>query len=104
MKILFIAPRFHTNQLGLIQKLIEEKHEVEFFVVGKGISESYKHITPRVIPVSWITKWYVKNFRKDIAFPDYAKISIPKIFQYWKMIYSFKPDVMVLREGSVMIY
>lgn len=104
MKILFIAPRFHTNQLGLVKKLVEEKHEVDFFVIGKGISENYKHISPRVIPVSRLTKWYVKNFHKKLGFPDYAKIVIPKVFEYWKMIYSFKPDVMVLRGGSVMVY
>ena len=46
MRILFIAPRFHTNQLHLVHKLIEEGHIVDFFTIGKGISEDYTDVMP----------------------------------------------------------
>ena len=79
MRLLFIAPRFHTNQLGLVQKLTEEGHAVDFFVIGKGISESYDNLEPKQIPISKLTTWYVNKFAKNIDFARYAKIAIPSL-------------------------
>lgn len=104
MKILFIAPRFHTNQFDLIQKLIKEKNFVDFFVIGKGISESYNNLYPKQIPISRYTKWYVNIFNENIDFSHYANIAIPKVFRFWEMVKKFNPDVIILRGASAPMY
>lgn len=106
MKILFIAPRFHPNQLALVKKLQEEMHEVEFFVMGRGLSENYDLINPKQIPVSGIfnkcLKYVVRG--KEIDFAKYAVIAMPKLGPYLKMIKGFGPDVIILRGASAPKY
>lgn len=104
MRILFIAPRFHTNQTSLIKKLIEEGHQLDFFVIGKGNSEDYSVIKPKVIPISIITRKYIDFFKKKIDVIEFQQFAIPKIFQYYGMIRKFHPDVMVIRGGPEPVY
>ena len=101
MRILFIAPRFHTNQLHLVHKLIEEGHIVDFFTIGKGISEDYTDVMPKQIPISKITKLYIK---KNMDFAKYANIAFPNIFKFWAMVNNFKPDVIILRGATSPVY
>jgi glycosyltransferase involved in cell wall biosynthesis len=104
MRILFIAPRFHTNQISLVNKLLEEGHQLDFFVMGKGNSEDYRAITPKVIPTSFLTKKYIKYFKKNVDIADFQKFAIPKIGEYYGMIRKFNPDVMVVRGGPEPVY
>ncbi len=104
MRILFIAPRFHSNQISLINKLKEEGHTIDFFVIGKGDSENYEVLTPKNIPISWLTLNYVKYFKKNIDFAIFQKIAIPRLSGYYKMINRFKPDVVIVRGGPEPIY
>jgi glycosyltransferase involved in cell wall biosynthesis len=104
MRILFIAPRFHSNQVDLVQKLIEEGHDVQFFVIGKGASESYEDIEPTLIPLSAFTKWYIKHqgIEGDVA--KYYPKALPKIGKFIGMVKKYSPDVIILRSASGPIY
>lgn len=44
--VIFIAPRFHTNQYYLTKQLLDGGRDVAFCVIYKGRSENYSHITP----------------------------------------------------------
>lgn len=101
MRILFIAPRFHSNQIHLISELLRRGHIVDFFVVGKGISESYNEIVPNEIPLSKLNR--IVN-RKIKDFSDFAIRAIPHPIQFYKMINDFQPDVIVLRGASSPLY
>lgn len=101
MRILFIAPRFHTNQKHLIHELISNGNVVDFFVIGKGISESYDELNPKEIPLSKLNG-IVNSINND--FSDYAIKAIPKIFPFLRMINDFKPDVIILRGASSPLY
>lgn len=48
-KILFVAPRFHTNQVELVHQLIADGHEVDFWVTRFGGSEDHSDLIPRMI-------------------------------------------------------
>jgi glycosyltransferase involved in cell wall biosynthesis len=104
MRILFIAARFHTNQISLINKLKEEGHTLDFFVIGKGNSEDYNSITPKAIPISFLTSKYIQYFKKDVDFAVFQKIAIPSPIKYYKMINNFKPDVIIIRGGPEPVY
>jgi len=104
MRILFIAPRFHTNQISLVNKLLEEGHQLEIFVMGKGNSEDYRTITPKVIPTSFLTKKYIQYFKKSVDIADFQNFALPNLYGYYSMIRKFKPDVMVVRGGPEPVY
>lgn len=102
MKILFIAPRFHSNQYELIQKLIEEGCAVDFFVMGEGNSEDYSFVKPTLIPISFFTKLYlyiVKKQQKIDVF-KYASLALPSFFSYYNLIKQAKADIIIVRVGN----
>ena len=61
-RVLFVAPRFHTNQYILIKNLINYDIEVNFLSVYIGGSENHKYLTPILSKPSWIVKWYLKKY------------------------------------------
>ena len=52
MKIMYIAPRFHTNQSAVVKGWIERGDEVLFISYYKAIIEDYSCIHPLVIGFS----------------------------------------------------
>lgn len=95
MKILFIAPRYHTNQFAFVQKLISEGHIVKFFAIGIGNTEDHDLIMPEIIPC------YCKS-NNNIS--ENASNEYPQIIKYYKMICSFNPDIIIVRGASNPIY
>ncbi len=103
MRILLIAPRFHTNQVSFVRKLIEEKHEVGFFVMVHGSCENYKYLTPVTIPISNISQLLLRKQKtNDIA--RFAANAMPKPIKYLAMVKSFRPDVIIIRGASTPVY
>lgn len=102
MKILFIAPRFHSNQYALIKKLSEQGHKIDFYVMGKGNSEDYTFIKPKLIPISILTKIYIYFFKrtKEVDVFDYASIALPSIRSYYKRIVELNADIIIIRVGN----
>lgn len=52
MRILFVAPRFHTNQIPLVRMLQAKGHEVVYDVLRVGKSEEHSLLTPKLIEAS----------------------------------------------------
>jgi len=104
MRILFIAPRFHTNQISLVNKLLEEGHQLDIFVMGMGNSEDYRTITPKLIPTSFFTEKYIQYFNKSVDIADFQQFAMPNLCKYYSMIRKFNPDVMVVRGGPEPVY
>ena len=50
MNILFVAPRFHTNQFELVKSLISEGHKIDFHVSLVRNTENHSLITPKRLP------------------------------------------------------
>jgi len=94
MKILFIAPRFHTNQSGLVRSLISENHEVSFIVSNIGITEDHSCIIPNLATESICSK--ILSYLFGYGGPN-KKRFVPKIIPLVKMISHFRPDVVVIR-------
>lgn len=76
MKILFVAPRFHTNQYFVTKTLKEKGHNVHFFVLYKFPAvEKYDTIEPVVI-------------NKFLS------------FDYFKKLKTFNPDIVIIRDPN----
>ena len=70
MKFLYVAPRYHTNQMDIMQGLTQLGHEVRFISHYAAIIEDYSCVTPIVLGYSKLYKlidfFYVKVIhRKD---------------------------------------
>ncbi|THU39363.1 glycosyltransferase family 4 protein [Niastella caeni] len=95
MKILFVAPRFHTNQVQLIKKLQEKKHEVFFHVACIGPTEDHSLITPLQFKKSKLSGLIEMVFGKGGV---NRKFYFPQLASYWRAFKQMKPDFIVIRD------
>lgn len=107
MKFLYVAPRYHTNQMDIMKGLIEHGHEVCFISHYTAIIEDYSHVEPIVLGYSPLYRLfdflYVRVIRRKDPTAIVFKIQhgFPPIRKLRKMIYAFQPDIVILRERSV---
>ena len=107
MKFLYVAPRYHTNQMDIMKGLIEHGHEVCFISHYTAIIEDYSHVEPIVLGYSplyrLLDSLYVRVIhRKDpTAIVFKIQHGFPPMRKLRKMIYAFQPDIVILRERSV---
>jgi len=95
MKMLFVAPRFHTNQVQLIKKLLEEKHEVSFHVANIGPTEDHSLIVPKTFKQSKLSVIVEKIFGKGAST---RKNYFPNPLRYWRVFKQLKPEMVVIRD------
>lgn len=91
MKILFIAPRFHTNQFPII-KFLKKKNHVYFLSQYLGDVENYTIIKP----VLCKGIFFPLNF--DFKNIEYSTSSfLPNIFFLIKFFKKINPDLIIIR-------
>lgn len=107
MKFLYIAPRYHTNQMAVMKGLREHGHEVCFISHYTAIIEDYDCVQPIVLGYAlWYRAfdWLYVNVlhRRDLD-ANVFKIrhGFPPVRKLWRTIEAFRPDVVILREKSV---
>lgn len=107
MKFLYVAPRYHTNQMDIMKGLTENGHEVSFISHYAAIIEDYSCVTPIVLGYSRLYRLidflYVKVIhRKDpTAIVFKIQHGFPPLGKLKKLICGFAPDLVILRERSV---
>lgn len=107
MRFLYVAPRYHTNQMDIMKGLIEHGHEVCFISHYAAIIEDYSYVTPIVLGYSplyrLIDRLYVNVIRRKDPTAIVFKIrhGFPPMGKLRRIIRNFQPDVVILRERSV---
>ncbi len=107
MRFLYVAPRYHTNQMDIMKGLVEHGHEVCFISHYAAIIEDYSYVTPIVLGYSRLYRFidwlYVKVIhRKDpTAIVFKIQHGFPPMHKLGRIIWDFQPDVVILRERSV---
>lgn len=107
MRFLYVAPRYHTNQIPIMKGLKENGHEVRFFSHYAGKIEDYKYVVPDIIGYSLLYKVidciYVKLLHKNNpkAADKKLLLGFPPIFRLNRKLKECKPDVVIVRERSV---
>lgn len=94
MKILFVAPRFHTNLVQLIKMLQEKNHQVYFHVATMGPTEDHNQVTPINYKQSKLSRLLEKITGKGVN----ARFYFPRLMHYWKAFKALKPDMVVIRD------
>lgn len=107
MKFLYVAPRYHTNQMDIMKGLKDQGHEVCFISHYAALIEDYSCVTPIVLGYSKLYQLidflYVKVIhRKDpVAIIYKIQHGFPPLRKLRKIIYEFAPDLVILRERSM---
>ncbi len=105
MRILFIAPRVHPNQVPIIEGFIENGDEIFYCVSHKNKYEEYAGATVKVISPSLIYKCYnnylIKKHGENYAEKSSLYSFIPNIKELRKIIKKIKPAVVVVRNRSL---
>lgn len=107
MKFLYVAPRYHTNQMDIMKGLVQNGHEVRFISHYAALIEDYSCVTPIVLGYSALYRLidflYVKVIhRKDpTAIVFKIQHGFPPMRKLKRLICEFAPDLVILRERSV---
>ena len=93
MNILFVAPRFHTNQIQILKTLDKENHKVFFHAIYKGKIENHDEFEPFIIKQNHYSK-KIQN-----AFKQKNKINFffPNFFEYFNTLKKLKIDICIIR-------
>ena len=108
MRIVYTAPRYHTNQHFAMKALIEAGHEVSFLALTCGQSEEYSALSPTILGYSraydLMRRLLGKLTGRDfVGVPPGDRIPpdrIPPIPRFLDEMRKLRPKVMVVRNPS----
>ncbi len=107
MRVMYIAPRFHTNQSAVVKGWIERGDEVTFISYYTAIIEDYSYIKPIVLgfskwyyPIDWL---YVNVIKRHDPGNTAFKINhgFPPILRIRKVMKTQKPDLVIMRDRTL---
>ena len=106
MRVLYVAPRFHTNQIPIMEGWKEHGDAVCFIAHHAGQNEDYSAVRPIVLGYSgWFLlaeRLYLFLFRKRENAVDFRlRHGFPPIRRLRRLIREFAPDLVITRERSV---
>ena len=107
MKVLYISPRYHTNQNAIIAGWQQAGDEVRIFAQYEGRVENHAALRPLVLGYApWFERyndWYVHHLKKkDPAAKDMRlRWGVPPIRRIRKEIEAYDPDLVILRERNL---
>ncbi len=92
MKIAIFLPRYHTNYIGVIQSLKNQKHQVKLYVHNTGYIENYSIIKPIYIEENILTK--IINYFFHVKLNMFY---LPNFNKFKKAIFKDPPDIIIMR-------
>lgn len=107
MRVMYIAPRFHTNQSAVVKGWIKRGDEVTFISYYTAIIEDYSYIKPIVLgfskwyyPIDWL---YVNVIKRHDPGNTAFKINhgFPPILRIRKVMKTQKPDLVIMRDRTL---
>lgn len=103
MKFIFVAPRFHTNQVPIVEELMKRGHAVTFIAQFIGASENHSLIEPVVFEQNLVFKirnyFYQKRNPNPLDPHKFArKFGMPSISKYLTFFIRNHPDVVIVRD------
>lgn len=106
MRVLYIMPRYHTNQCSIMKGWKEHGDQIAMFVQFQGRIENYESVTPVVVGYSRMymavqNLWTHVIKRKDPYAKDLRlRYGWPPMHRMERLIKEFQPDIVICRERS----
>lgn len=100
MKFLYIAPRYHTNQVEITKYLHENGHDVLFLAERATPSDNYKYLNPVILEESIYYRLFIKPFAclSRLSAEDFKiRHNIPSVCQLYRTILKYRPDLAIIR-------
>lgn len=110
MRVLYVAPRFHTNQIPIVRGWLRNGHQVMFISQFAGKSEDYADLKPIVLGYSklfdlcmFLHKWLICRGQRSEKqeFDIRIKAGFPPFLKMARVIRTFHPDLVIMRERSL---
>ena len=102
LKILYVAPRYHTNQIPIMKGWNDFGAEVSFLAQYEGIGEKHDYVHYQNMKPSFIFKVYSSFIDRfvDKVKSENLKIKhyVPSFFGTLFLIKNIKPDIVIIRE------
>ena len=92
-RFLFVAPRFHTNQVPVVRALTERGHTVRFLVRYVGGVESHQLLKPDLVPLR-------PPWRRAPRALEQTQWQVPRVRWLRNWLREYDPDVTILRDGG----
>lgn len=100
MKVLFVAVRFHSNQVPLARALIDAGHDVAFDVLTEGNSEDHSVVRPTLMPIASGPLRAMRRRSPVNAVAYHADYTHPSLSWYVRRFRTLRPDVVVVRDPN----
>lgn len=105
MKLLYVAPRYHTNQVPIMHGFEQQGCRVMFLAQYEGVSETHDYVDFRRFKQNGISKLIIKCIEKKYG-PNRAEekrmcLFIPAFFHTMYTIKKFQPDLVIIRERYI---
>lgn len=108
MRVLYVAPRYHTNQIPIMEGWRQNGHEVLFVSQMTNEREDHTVLKPVVLGYSSVYSLFFKienRIRRrtlaDELFAASSKRGFPPYCRLKRIVKEFRPDVAILRERSI---
>jgi glycosyltransferase involved in cell wall biosynthesis len=107
MRILYLAPRYHTNQTAIMRGWKNNGDEVKFISYYTAPIEDYTDLRPVVLGFAgWYRAFYhiyaeVIHRRRREAMNNKITYGYPPVRRLRKEILSFHPDIAILRDRTI---
>lgn len=105
-RILYVAPRYHTNQVPIINGWYRAGAKVKFMVTYTGVIESHEKVEFYQMKPSLLIKvlaFFMRCFYDEDRLQYlWGVYFIPNIVDLYSQLKSFKPDVVIIRNYSLM--
>lgn len=110
MNVMYIAPRYHTNQIPVVEGWIKNGDQVLFLSQYNGVTEDYSALEPLTLGYSKsfmvLLRIYCFFTRRLITeyisgFGIHTKYGWFPVKEFLRVLENFKPDVIILRERCI---
>ena len=105
MIFLYVAPRYHTNQVPIMEYLVDQGHEVHFLAYRKEKTENYDVVSPQFCKPSLYFRMKVYLFfRREANSTKRERFRMSKFMPsfIWTLLYirKVKPNVIIIRNRN----
>lgn len=102
MKLLYVAPRYHTNQVPVMRGFSKEGCKIMFLAQYEGVGEVHDGVEFKCLKQGLLS-YAVANIIEKLNGPNQAESKrmrcfIPAFFHTLKVIKEFSPDLVIIRE------
>lgn len=110
MNIIYVAPRYHTNQVPVVEGWLKNGDNVMFLCQYRMQSEDYTALQPVVLGYSKLFTLLLKLYRAvckrkighaQMPMQFNAQFGLPPMRRIKKIIKEFQPDVIIYRDRSL---